>query len=335
MISADELSQAALVFGAVLVFVFVLSAANLGDRSPSWRIVAYTGTIGLCVIVGLLAVLNIVSSLFSPGLVPASGVSATRFLTGNVIDLGGAVISPLFLLPWVRRRLAGVLHSFEPQSAINAVAACLYLLVTVFFLSLQVSTDQLKAIKASGTSPSLLFIIGTNQLPFLIVAIAGVGLFVKRSPRQVLERLGLIWPGWRWIVASAGVAVLLVVFGVVFDVLITRLTPDQSKSINEVSQQLLSNVTNPGAAIALALAAGIGEEVLFRGALQPRLGIIAAALLFAVLHTQYAISLASLEIFILGLALGLLRRRAGVTGTIIAHAGYDLILLMIPFVLHK
>ena len=72
----------------------------------------------------------------------------------------------------------------------------------------------------------------------------------------------------------------------------------------------------------LGVAAGVGEELLFRGALQPRLGNISAAFLFAALHTQYAVSLATLEILVLGLVLGLLRGRAGTTGAILAHAGY-------------
>jgi membrane protease YdiL (CAAX protease family) len=54
-----------------------------------------------------------------------------------------------------------------------------------------------------------------------------------------------------------------------------------------------------------------------------------SALLFAALHAQYAISLATLEIFILGLVLGWLRRRAGTTGAIVAHSGYDMILLVL------
>ena len=335
MISGDELSQAVVVALALVVFVFVLTAANLGEKSESWRIVAYAGMIGVCSVVGLLALLNVAAALAAPGLTTSTGVSPTRAVIGNLLEFAGAAAAPLLLVPVVRRGVARFLKVFRPESAINAVGASMYLLVVTIFLSLQVSTDQLAAIKQSGTSPSLWFIIATNQLPFFIVAFAGVGLFVRRDFGQALERLGLTWPGWRWIGASAAVAVLLVIFGVLFDQLMTKLTPEQSKSINEVSQQLLSNVTSPLSAIVLALAAGIGEEVLFRGALQPRLGIVAAALLFAVLHTQYAISLASLEIFILGIALGLLRRRAGVTGTIIAHAGYDLILLMIPFVFHK
>ncbi|MDP9325938.1 MAG: CPBP family intramembrane metalloprotease [Candidatus Dormibacteraeota bacterium] len=108
-----------------------------------------------------------------------------------------------------------------------------------------------------------------------------------------------------------------------------KLTPQQSQDIQQASEQLLRGVNSYPTAIALALAAGIGEELLFRGALMPRLGNLPAALLFAVLHAQYAISLATLEILILGLVLGWLRRRAGTTGAIIAHAGYDMILLVI------
>jgi len=204
-------------------------------------------------------------------------------------------------------------------------------LIVSFFLSQQVSVDQLQAIKSSGTSPSLVFIIATNQLPFFVVSFAGVGLFVRRDPRAALQRLGLYWPGWKWIAISVGVAVLLVIFGIAFDQLMTRVTPAQSKAINDVSTQLLKDVSTPIAAIVLALAAGIGEEIIFRGAVQPRFGIVAASVLFAVMHTQYAVSLATLEIFILGIFLGALRKRAGVIASIIAHAGYDLILLMIPY----
>ncbi|MFN2464930.1 MAG: lysostaphin resistance A-like protein [Candidatus Dormibacteria bacterium] len=320
---------------ALITFSFILVAANLGDSSSAWRIVAFSGEVGLCAVVAALAVLNIITVLVIPASVQATtGLPASRVIGGNLLQLAGALAAPLVMLPAIRRQVGRLLRDFRPESAINAVGASMYVLVVTLFLSLQFSTDQLKQIKQSGESPSLLYIISTNQLPFLIVGIVGVGLFVRRSPGEALKRLGLVWPGWRWIGAGALVAVLLVFFGIAFDQLITKLTPDQSKSINEASQQLLANVTSPLAAVALALAAGIGEEVLFRGAIQPRLGIVAAALMFAVLHTQYAISLASLEIFILGIALGWLRQRGSTTAAIIAHSGYDLILLMIPFVLH-
>lgn len=332
MISGGDVQQLVEIVLALLVFCFVLVAANLGETSSPWRAVAYTGQCGICGIVAVLAMANIGTAVVLPAEVQAStGLPASRVILGNLLELGGALAAPALLLPAARNQVARVLRQFRPESSINAVGASLYLLVLTLFLSLQISTDQLRQIKQSGQSPSLFFIIGSNQLPFLIVALAGVGFLVRRNPRQTLERLGLVWPGWRWILGSGGMAVVLVIFGIAFDLATARLTPEQSKSIDEVSRQLLSSVSTPLAAVVLALAAGIGEEILFRGALLPRLGNVLSALIFSVLHTQYAISLASLEIFILGLALGWLRRRAGTTGSIIAHTGYDLILLMLPF----
>jgi membrane protease YdiL (CAAX protease family) len=344
LISGSDLAQLVELGLALLVFSFILVAANLAERPRApgeppgeggrvWRVVAYSGQVGVCTIVAVLALLNVFTAVVEPALTQgATGLSTSRVVEGNLLQGFGALAAPAFMIPAVRRFVARFLRQFRPESAINAVGASMYILVVTLFLSLQISTDQLRQIKASGQSPSLLYIIGTNQLPFLVIGVVGVGIFARRTPAQTLLRLGLYWPGWRWLAGSAAVAVLLVIFGVAFDQVMIKLTPDQSKSINEASQQLLSNVTTPLAAIALALAAGIGEEILFRGALMPRLGNAAAALLFAVLHTQYAISLASLEIFILGLALGWLRRRAGTTGAIIAHTGYDVILLLIPFV---
>jgi membrane protease YdiL (CAAX protease family) len=234
----------------------------------------------------------------------------------------------------VRRASALVVRGFRPDSSINAVGLSLYLLTLLFYVSVQLSSDQLKQLAQGGQSPSVVFIIATNQLPFLIVAFVGVGLFTRRNMRQTLLRLGLYWPGWRWALASLGVALALVIFGVFFDSLMSHLTPEQSKNIQKVSDQLLKNVNSLLPAIAIALAAGVGEEVLFRGALLPRLGNVAAALLFAVLHAQYAISLATLEIFMLGLVLGLLRKRAGTTAAIIAHTGYDMVLLVLSLYAH-
>ena len=57
-----------------------------------------------------------------------------------------------------------------------------------------------------------------------------------------------------------------------FGLVMTRVTPQQSQEVQRVSEQLLRNVNGYVPAIILALAAGIGEEVLFRGALLPRVG---------------------------------------------------------------
>jgi membrane protease YdiL (CAAX protease family) len=76
-------------------------------------------------------------------------------------------------------------------------------------------------------------------------------------------------------------------------------------------------------ALLIGLGAGLGEESLFRGALQPKLGILATSVLFASMHIQYGPSILLLFIFLLSLALGLLRRHVNTTATFLAHAGYN------------
>jgi membrane protease YdiL (CAAX protease family) len=336
-LSSDQ-AQAVQLLIILLAVVTILVAANLGEKSEGWRIAAYALTITAATVVTLLALLTVSLVAIAPGAAETTarnaGVSVSRLALGGGLELLAGVAAGLALLPAVRQAVARVAPTFRSDSSINAVGLALYLLTLLFYISIQVSSDQLKQLAEGGQSPSVVFIISTNQLPFLVVALAGVGLFTRRGVRQTLLRLGLYWPGWGWIAASIGVAVGLVIFGTFFDTLMTHLTPEQSRSIQQVSNQLLKNVNSLVPAIAIALAAGIGEEILFRGALLPRLGNPAAALLFAVLHAQYAISLATLEIFILGLVLGMLRRRAGTTAAIVAHTSYDMILLLISLYVH-
>ena len=78
-----------------------------------------------------------------------------------------------------------------------------------------------------------------------------------------------------------------------------------------------------GGAVVLGLSAGISEELLFRGAVQPRLGLLLASILFAVGHVQYGFTVATLEVFVIGLVLGLVRNRTNTTICILIHAGYN------------
>ena len=80
---------------------------------------------------------------------------------------------------------------------------------------------------------------------------------------------------------------------------------------------------SPLGILSLGLAAAIGEEALFRGAAQPRLGLLLTAALFALLHSNYGISLSTGIVFGLGLLLGWLRIRYNTTTAIITHALYN------------
>jgi membrane protease YdiL (CAAX protease family) len=72
----------------------------------------------------------------------------------------------------------------------------------------------------------------------------------------------------------------------------------------------------------------LGEEILFRGILQPRIGVIGQALTFAVLHVAAMSPLQGAVVALAGIALGLAARRWGLWASIVAHAAYNLIAIL-------
>ncbi len=88
---------------------------------------------------------------------------------------------------------------------------------------------------------------------------------------------------------------------------------------------LLGPVSVSGALLLSALA-GFAEELLFRGALWPALGLWGTSLLFGLVHTLPRRALALYPVFaaVVGLLLGLLRSGSGsVLPAMLAHAGID------------
>ena len=70
----------------------------------------------------------------------------------------------------------------------------------------------------------------------------------------------------------------------------------------------------------------MGEETLIRGALQPVLGIIPAALLHGVLHGQFAHApLFILQVAGWSIVMGVIKKYTNTTTTIIGHAGFNLV----------
>jgi uncharacterized protein len=78
----------------------------------------------------------------------------------------------------------------------------------------------------------------------------------------------------------------------------------------------------------LSFCAGIGEEILFRGMLQPWLGIFFTAFLFIALHGYISVKSSAHLIFglllwMMGIGLGLLGAYSGLLSAAVAHMLYD------------
>lgn len=133
---------------------------------------------------------------------------------------------------------------------------------------------------------------------------------------------------------AAVVFALIDAIGLAVSLLAERLPADCVAQQLQVSQSLSGGPTGRAwyANAAIALTAAIDEELLFRGVLQPRVGLVWASVLFASFHLQYTChglpSVGDVEIVVLGFIFGLLRQRGGLPAAILCHGAYDATILL-------
>ncbi len=163
---------------------------------------------------------------------------------------------------------------------------------------------------------------------FVLLALLGVGLGIRRNGRETLARLKLRLPDRSdirpVIVGTLGLLMLSVAAGS----LLTLVSPDTSASADAINNLLISAFQSIPGALALGLLSGIGEEVLYRGALQPAFGLWLTSFVFAIHHIQY-LNLAIVLIFLLGFTLGWIRNRYSTTTAALVHAAYNATLVIL------
>jgi len=169
-----------------------------------------------------------------------------------------------------------------------------------------------------------------NGFGLVVVSICGVGFMITRKPRELAARLGWQKPTLQ----QVGIGLGLVAFTFCFDLLWSLYTHnaggDMASQISGYNSGTFSVTGGMGPAIVLALAtalcAGIGEETLVRGALQPALGIVPAAFLHGILHAQFAHApTLIIQVALWSCCMGIVRRFTNTTTTIIGHAGFNLV----------
>lgn len=259
---------------------------------------------------------------FAGAPVLATGLSSQSRLG---LDLGtmatGFVAAALVSEP-VRERVARVIP-IDPDNPVHALA----LVLTVVLFGTQVITIAFTDVLAAAqTQPALsLSDLVIQEVPFLILAAAGVGIFMRRPLRDGATRLGLVIPAWWHVPLALGAAGLFLGFSHGMESLSLALTPQLAQRVQTVTGHVFGQLNNPVGIAALALVPAICEEILFRGALQPRIGLVATALLFASIHTEYGLSFDALAVFVIALGLGLIRKYANTTSTCLCHATYNLL----------
>ena len=312
-------------FYLYLPFLILAVLANFGDENKVLRFFTYAllGLLDLALLGGgLLAMIGLLLMAVHP--LPSAnygGLAVTLGLT--------AVLGALPLIPAIRRGLARWLD-IEPTSCVHTTAlafAVYFVGLTLAQVALIGDLSTLASVETRLSVPDML----ATTLPLALMALIGVGFLMRRDLRTTLERLGLGWMTTRqW-----GLAILVILLFLAFDYAVLwiwqQLWPTSHALVGDITANLFGNLTSPLAALVVSLSAGLGEELLFRGALQPRLGLVLTSLLFAVGHAHYGLSPAMVEVFVVGLVLGLVRRRTNTTTCLVIHAGYDFLdLILLP-----
>ena len=282
--------------------------------------------------VGLLASVAPVSS----EAMPITGMPPDVFPRVALGFWAPSVLGVLMLLRGPRRLVARF-APIDPANPVHAVALSMAFLVLVNLLitlglGLQNLAAMLETSQTAGVGTNMAPSLWAQNIAFLFLAFVGVGWLARRTLKGAVNRLGLAVPT----LGQAGLGVLagllMVPAVLALEYLASKVGLGASPDVERLSEQLIGPLTTsiPGV-LTMGLAAALGEESIFRGALQPRFGLLLTTLLFALLHSQYGISFSTVAVFGVGLVLGLLRLRANTTTAMITHAVYNISLGLISY----
>lgn len=171
----------------------------------------------------------------------------------------------------------------------------------------------------------------TDAIINVLLALLGIGWVARRDWANTLKRLGLQFPTRRDLLVGVALGCILY-FGASLLMLVWQgMSPasdfeEQTAAARQIFDSFSSSLFM-GALVALL--AAIGEETLFRGALQPVFGVMIVSLFFTAIHLQYAATPAAAIVFLVSLAFGWARACFNTTAAIVSHFVYN----MIPFLL--
>jgi uncharacterized protein len=310
---------------AYVPFLAIALVAQWSDRRRVMRWVTF-GLIlmfdALVALGGLLALLVGLIPRFQRLLVMAQpGLTAAAWNVFGLLLLGTALLAPMLLLPAVRRLLARLIP-IDAESGVHATALALAVLVMGLNLSQLPLIGGLDTLAASTARVPFLTLLISN-LPIGLFPFLGVGLFIRRTPRETWARLGLRRLTWRQVGLTVGLAVAILAFYYGVDWIWRAVDIESYEMVDALGEVLYGGASGLWKAVLISLVAGVTEELFFRGAVQPRFGLLPTAVFFTAAHVQYGLTLAALEVFGGALVLGWLRRRTSTTACVLLHLLYD------------
>ena len=328
-------------------FAILAIFAYVGGIRSGGKIVAILWLLG---VVAALAIVSLINSFFAvlvnpilrPGMQP-------EFIEGGplrllLIFLGmslSILIGALGFIPAVRRWVSSRLP-LNPDDFVHTIALVVVVTLTLMaFMPLIFLAEPPLLTLVTGFVAEDVDLVDRDRagllrdeiygLIWLIpAAIFAVGYGIRRDLASSLQRLGLVKPTLKQVLGGAGLAVVLV-FGVaVLDGGIGWLWGQVGwpRTDGEAFGLIIDFAFSPIGAVVLGISAGLGEELVVRGVLQPRVGILLSNLLFTALHALQYNWDGLIIVFLIGLVFGFIRKYSNTTTCAIIHGLYDFMVVM-------
>ena len=326
---AGQLAQAGL---QVVPLVTMAMLAQLGQDRLWARVMSWIWLAWMITGVAMVTVLMTLQVHMGPGPTPPARAetNVTMGLTVLLLLLALA-ISAATLIPAARSLVSRALP-LDPTQLTSKVALtsvtffALAFLVPLVVLGEPPLLKLMSQLETEETSQKQLLAQTFYPLMWLVpCALFAVGGGINRTARQAIERLGLT--GTRAHHVAMGLLT-----GVFLVAVIHFISPPMDELwkvagfpvTDEVAvEKLFAQFMTPLGVVALSVSAGVGEELSFRGVLQPRLGLWLTNLLFTSLHAwQYNMD-GLVVIFAVGMVMALMRRQYNTVSAVLAHATYD------------
>lgn len=244
-------------------------------------------------------------------------------VAGLAFSVNGRDIGPVLLalglglsLPLVKSFRVSIarITPVNPTSPVDMSGLSVFL--AVFLLLIVVTWQAPEPDESSSVEYGQLIV---QLLGWVGISYAVVGTGLRRRFKDANERLGLARPTVKIVAIGCAAFFAAMFVNGLAGVLTAVFQPDTSDVIQRGSEELTGNFNNAWGAVLIAVSAGVGEELFFRGALQPKFGIVLTSACFALLHTNYGLSFVTLGVFGMGMVFGVLRQRYGTVPAMITH----------------
>lgn len=238
-------------------------------------------------------------------------------------------------------RSDGIEKRKHADSVVHTLALILMLSASIFTIATFIIGGGIEGLAEELVNIGVADLM-SNFLMYVALSLLGVGIFIRRDISRTLIRLGIRLPqkgqfsqwlrdGLKHLIIGAivgfGMFWIQVGLSAIWQL---SVSPETLEAQSAASQALFNALSGSlWLGFLVAFTAGIGEELLFRGALQPIFGNLIVSIFFVMLHSQYILTPASLIILLVSLVFGFLRSQYTTPSAMMAHFIYN----FTPFVL--